>query len=217
MLLYHPHHQPSSLIGAENRAIVPALWPGDLGKIAKEPFNQQVCSSWRYVPETPDALYDWGVIVDDTSPTARPGQRHFVYAPDVAEAMWNTDDVPKNCDILLILHGFLASGDLSALGNWSKYVSDPLPSLPMNLTSTRKANNAPSARRTLVLASGGCTIPFNAQKRALNILTDHIVLQVGAVHLPDFGTPDEIRLNHQVFCKVRHRRLARSRRLPFNR
>ncbi|KAI1792865.1 hypothetical protein LXA43DRAFT_1093151 [Ganoderma leucocontextum] len=169
-----------------NRAIVPALWPNDLARIASCRYDRQVGFSWRHVPETRDELFEWAFIVEDSSPQARSGQRHLVYSPEVADPMWNVVEDDNNCDVVIILHGFLNSGDLSALGNWSK-----------------RANNAASARHTLVLTSAGCTEPFQAQKNALGNLTEHVELKAGAVHLPDFGNRDELKLEHQVFTKVR--------------
>ncbi|PIL24936.1 hypothetical protein GSI_12823 [Ganoderma sinense ZZ0214-1] len=174
-----------------NQAIVPTIWPGELGRIAASRFDKQVRSSWRFVPESSTGLHHWALVIENENDEARAGERHLVYAPDIADPTWSRSSTTISAfDVAIILHGFVSEVNLSPLGTWSKELN-------------RKANNAPSAKQTLSLVSGGCNQPFGAQQQTLSSITEFIALKIGLRHYPAHSE-DEINLERQVFTKIKN-------------
>ena len=101
-----------------NRAIVPASWPGNLGRVESCGFDRQVSDDWRYVPETYEGICDWATVVEDEREEHAGlwSHRHLVYQASVLpEARRQT----TYC-VTIVLQGFLGDFNIGLLGNWTK-------------------------------------------------------------------------------------------------
>ena len=106
---------------AVNQAIVPSLWPNDLGRVAAFKYDKQVSDSWRFVPPTASGLHSWADVVDNPTENARPGERHLVYTVGSADDTWSSATAEaSSVDVVVILNGFLTDLNLSSLGNWTR-------------------------------------------------------------------------------------------------
>ncbi|KAI9067025.1 hypothetical protein FKP32DRAFT_1564574 [Trametes sanguinea] len=171
-----------------NRAIVPTLWGGQLGTQLGRIYDQQVRSSWRFVPECLNDMLDWAVVVVDEEERETSGTclYHLVYADGVMP-----DEGSGQCTTTLVLQGFLGAHALGILGNWRG-----------------KERDAQSASQFLVLESGGCDVPFAAQLQALDNIRRLVAMRVGG----DIDVPGDvsktIMLRRRVFRKVKATEVA---------
>ncbi|KAL1940514.1 hypothetical protein VTO73DRAFT_7949 [Trametes versicolor] len=171
-------------IVTHNRAIVPTVWPGGLGRPDTSRFDLQVKDNWQYVPETFEGVCDWAAIgqEDDEGGHQQWGRRDLVYAarmlPEASRGTLFT--------VTLVLQGFLGRFNVSVLGNWTK--RDMAPS---------------SAVQFLTLQSGGAREAFGAQVRAMKDVHQFICAKAGASFGSDGISEDSIRLERAVFTKVR--------------
>ncbi|OSD03119.1 hypothetical protein PYCCODRAFT_1424988 [Trametes coccinea BRFM310] len=166
-----------------NRAIVPAIWPGDLGRPNTSAFTLQVTDDWRYIPETFDGICDWATVTsEDDESHEYTERRHLVYLSSVLpESLQNT-----MFHVTIVLQGFLGDFNISVLGNWKK-----------------REKTVAAAMQFMRLESGGPNEAFAAQVRALQNIRDFIVAKVGGdLNARDLQA-DSIFLQRQVFTKVR--------------
>ncbi|EIW62573.1 uncharacterized protein TRAVEDRAFT_42931 [Trametes versicolor FP-101664 SS1] len=166
-----------------NRAIVPAVWPNNLGCATSGGFDLQVRESWQFVPATFDEMCDWATVVDDDNDDNATMSRvkHLVYtdetlAPD-GKDLWTVN---------IILQGFVAACSLSMFGNWKG-----------------KPKDVQGAAQFLTLESGGFKEPFKSQVEALRNIRELIAVHVGAEVHAAGAEDDRIALRQPVFTKVR--------------
>lgn len=99
-----------------NRTIVPAVWPGELGRAESGAFDLQVRDTWQYVPETFEGICDWAAIARDDDGEASWGRRNLVYRP----LMLPADKRDSTQIVVVVLQGFLGNFNVSPLGNWDR-------------------------------------------------------------------------------------------------
>ncbi|KAI9067794.1 hypothetical protein FKP32DRAFT_1672772 [Trametes sanguinea] len=161
-----------------NRAIVPTLWPAGLGRPDTTSFSAQVDGSPLFVPETEDAMCDWAMVATDDvdDPHAQRWRRHLLYKT----GEWEGET------IVVVMQGYVAKQEIRVLGNW-----------------TGKEEDAARAKQTLTLVSGGCGVPFDAQRRSLADIRAFISAKVGQEVDRGAEALNEITLERDVFTKVR--------------
>ncbi|KAH9848186.1 hypothetical protein C2E23DRAFT_740110, partial [Lenzites betulinus] len=165
-----------------NRAVLMSAWPNNLGRAAGRNGDHQVRSSWRFIPEDRDELYDWATVVDDDAETLD-GRvfKRLVYDASVLPA----DAEDGLFEVTLLLQGFMREHALSVLGNWSG-----------------RERDATQAMQFLKLDGGRFGTLFAAQRQALDNIRHLIHLHVGGEPV-NADEDDQIVLRRPVFTKVR--------------
>lgn len=102
---------------ADNRAIIPAVWPEELGRAGSGRFDLQVRENWQYVPETFEGICDWALVTkDDDGEGGVWGRRHLLYRP----IMLPEEARESSRVVVVVLQGFLGKFNISPLGNWDR-------------------------------------------------------------------------------------------------
>ena len=139
------------------RAILPTLWPGGLGRPESCGFDLQVRNDWRYIPETLDEICDWaGIGQDDIDdPSCERNRRYLIH--DVSLVPEEFKD--RECRVTIVLQGFLGKFNLAPLGNWKGSITTLVCLVQVSLTvvavGTRKTHQARSdiSSSSLVVAT----------------------------------------------------------------